>query len=656
MNRTVKSIIAIILVLIITFCAATLIINSASRAKIDVTDQQIYTLSDGTQNILSKLTQPITLKLYYAKTAAMKGPDQIKFFNNYYEYVKTLLEEYEAHGGNNVSLEIIDPRPFSDAETEALEYGLKKFPITEEENFFFGLVVQTQFGVEKAIEFFSPDRQNFVEYDVSHLIETAITRDKSKIGILSSLEVTGDDVSGYMSQMMRMQGQTPQESWAFVKQLKEQYEVSKIEPDTESIEELDLLIVVHPKELPEKTLFAIDQYVVSGGRAIFCVDPYCYADQPDRQQMMGGQMPSQASSLNAIMKKWGVEMPADKFAGDKMLAEKVPMGQNQRPSPLIGFLGLTPPNCFNSDVAMTADLNDVKMLFAGVLKDVSKKEDEFEVTPLLTTTDRGNSWSVDSPHELMRPDPSRLMSKFTDGNEPVTMGCMITGKLTTNYPEGIDITVEIEDDQAEEGEDSEPKTETKHLEATATSSDDCAVIVFSDVDFISDMLAYRDSFFGKSPSGDNNTLMLNSIEQLSGSQDLLAIRSRGNYKRPFTVVDEIEVEAQAETAEQEAEINAQISGFQQELQEIASKGDAGDEAIVGSSIIEKKKELERKIRRAEKRLQQVKLQRREKIEKLGNKLRNINMLLAPSVILLIAIALGLYRTMRKRSYRSSTRE
>ncbi|MFI4910538.1 MAG: Gldg family protein [Sedimentisphaeraceae bacterium JB056] len=658
MNRTLRSILAVIFILIIAFCAATLIINGTKRTKIDVTEQKIYTLSDGTKNILSKLTQPVTIKLFYAKTAAMKGPDQIKFFNNYYEFVKTLLEEYKAFGNGNVKLEVIDPRPFSDEESEALELGLKKFPITEEENFFFGLAVQTQFGVEKTIPFFSPERQNFIEYDISYLIENAITREKSKIGVLSSLEVMGDDVTGYMAQMMQMQGQTPKPSWAIVEQLKQQFEVSKIETEVEKIEDIDLLIVVHPKELPEKTLFAIDQFVVSGGRAIFCVDPYCYADQPDRQQMMmGGQMPSQASSLNSLFKKWGLEMPEDKFAGDKLLAQKVPLGQNQRPAPLIGFLGLTPPDCFNNDTAMTANLNDVKMLFAGVLKDISQEEDGLSLTPLISTTDRGNSWSVSSPYELMMPDSSKLMSKFVEGSEAVKMGYMVSGKFQSNYPDGVDFTVEVEaEDNAAEGEDAEPKTETKHLDPVTETSDDCAIIVFSDVDFITDMLAFRDSFFGKSVVGDNSTLLLNAIEQLSGSSDLLTIRSRGNYKRPFDVVDQIEVEAQAETAEEEAKINAEIAGFQQELQDILSQAKDGQESIVGNSIIEKKKELELKIRQAEKRLQQVKLQRRERIEDLGNKLRNINMLLAPGVILLIAIALGLYRSMRKRSYRSSTRD
>jgi ABC-type uncharacterized transport system involved in gliding motility auxiliary subunit len=225
MNRTIRAIIGAFFVLLITFCAISICQNIGKALKFDVTEQKLYTLSDGTRAILAKLHQPIKAKLYYAKTAALKGPDQIKYFNNYYEVVRALLEEYAVAAEGMIDLQVIDPRPFSEDELQALRYGLTRFPITEEENFFFGLVVQTQFGVEKVIKFFSPDRQNFVEYDISYLIDTAITRQKKRIGIMSSLPVMGDDVSPYMARMMRMQGQELKPPWTFVQQLRRQYEV-----------------------------------------------------------------------------------------------------------------------------------------------------------------------------------------------------------------------------------------------------------------------------------------------------------------------------------------------------------------------------------------------------------------------------------------------
>ena len=229
MNRTIRAIVAIVFVGVIMFCAINIAQNIGRTVRLDVTDQKLYTLSKGTLNILGKVQQPIKLKLFYTRTAVMKAPDQIRFFNSYYYFVESLLQEYAKSSKGMVELVVIDPRPYSDEEAEALRYGIKKFPISEEENFFFGLVVQTQYGVTKTIPFFSPDRQNFVEYDISYLIDTAMARQKKRIGVLSSLPVMGDETTGYMAQMMQMQGQQPKPAWNIIQQLRQQYEVSKID-------------------------------------------------------------------------------------------------------------------------------------------------------------------------------------------------------------------------------------------------------------------------------------------------------------------------------------------------------------------------------------------------------------------------------------------
>ena len=361
--------------------------------KVDVTDQQLYTLWDGTMAILGRLKQPIKVRLFYAKKAAMKGPDQIRYFNNYYEFVRALLEEYVAASKGMVQLEVIDPRPFSEDEEQALRLGLRRFPITEEESFFFGLAVQTQFGVEKTVPFFSPDRQNFVEYDISYLIDTAITRQKKRVGIMSSLAVMGDDVTGYMAQMMRMQGQQPKPAWTIVEQLRQKYEVTEVATDVNDINDVDILVVIHPKDLPEKTQFAIDQFILKGGRAIVCVDPHCIADRPQRNPM---QMTAekQSSDLDRIIRAWGLQMPANTFAGDRslLLECRWPPIAPRSPS---GFLGLTTP-CFSKEKVITADLNEVRVLFAGVLQEMPA------VTRLVAATD-----PTKSPRRMSRKSPAR---------------------------------------------------------------------------------------------------------------------------------------------------------------------------------------------------------------------------------------------------------
>ena len=649
-NRTLRTIIAVVFVLVIIFSAISICQNIGKGLKADITDQKLYTLSDGTKSILGKLTQPIKAKLYYAKTAALKGPDQIRYFNNYYEFVKALLEEYVAVSKGKFELEVIDPRPFSEDEVEALRYGLQRFPITQEENFFFGLVLQTQFGVEKAIPFFSPDRENFIEYDISYLIDTAINRQKRKIGVLSSIGVMGDDVSGYMAEMMMRQGQRPKGPWTIVEQLRKQYEVESVPTDVNDINDVDILLVVHPKDLPEQTLFAIDQFVLKGGRMIAFVDPHCFSDQPDQRMMQMGMQVSRSSELNRLLKTWGLDMPVNTFAGDRYLAEEASLG-NQRPEKIIGYLRLGPEgNCFNTDNIITAQLNEVRFLFSGVLRDISDPNETSEITrtPLITTTNKGNSFTISNAYELMMP-PSNLMKKFYEGDKPVVMGYMITGKLKSSFPNGIEI--EVEDESSDETDDpNEVKKITKQIKGLTEAQENCAVVVFSDADFISDQIAYRNAFFGKMVVGDNSALVLNTIDDLSGSGDLVSIRSRGNFKRPFVVVDEIERKADEETREEVNKINAEIAGFQSQLQSILASAKEGQEGVIGSSILQKQRDLELKQREAQKQLNEVKLIRRERKEHLGNLLRAFNMLMTPAVILVIAIVLGIRRSVRKRHY------
>ncbi len=665
MNRTIRAILAAILVLIIVFSGISVSQNLGARLKLDVTDEGLYTLSDGTKAILSKLNQPIKAKLYYAKTAALKAPDQIRYFNNYYEFVRTLLEEYVAASKGMVELEIIDPRPFSQEEEQALRRGLQRFPITQEENFFFGLVVQTQFGVEKVIPFFSPDRHNFVEYDISYLIDTAITRQKKRIGIMSSLPVMGQDMSDYMAQMMRMQGQQPEPPWTIVEQLKGKYEVTTVPTDVNDINDVDILIVVHPKDLPEKTQFAIDQYVLSGGRTIVLVDPHCLADRPQRNPMQFTQQ-DQSSNLERLMRTWGLEMSKNTFAGDRSLAVAAPVSRNQRMEKIIGYLLLT-RECFNGDNVITTDLNQVRMLFAGILREVDvpagaakpadanqpedKKSDEspsIQRTPLVMTTNRGNAWTVSSPFEIMYLDPAKLMSNFSDGAEPVEMGYLVTGRFKSSFPEGIEVEVK----QSDPNDPNETTTVKEHRTGLTEATEECAVVVFSDVDFISDQMAFSPTFFGaKAIVGDNSALLMNTIEDLSGSGDLISIRSRGNFKRPFVVVDEIEQEAEKETAHEIDEVNAQIAGFNTELQNlVASAKEQDQQEFLGNTVVQKKRDLETKIREAERQLREIKAKRRERTDRLGNRLEIVNMAAIPGVIMVVAVVLGIWRSARRRHY------
>ncbi len=649
MNRTLRLTLALFFIAVIAVSAIRIVHLVGKRARLDVTEQRLYTLSQGTKNILQGLKQPLTLRLYYSKTASLKAPDQIKYFNDYYEYVRSLLEEYVRTSNGMVNLEIIDPRPYSQEELAAIRHGLKRFPLTEEESFFFGLVLRTQFGVTKTIEFFAPERQSFVEYDVSYLIDTAITRQKTRVGVLSSLPVMGDEVSDYMRAMMRMQRQQPKEPWGIVQLLRQNYEVVSVPSDTEKIEDVDLLFVIHPKDLPEKTQFAIDQFVLSGGRTIVAVDPYAVVDMPDPTQMSYGMQHDASSNLPALLKAWGLEMPAMTFAGDRGLAVVGAIDRNSMPQKILPFLKLEKASkCFNADEVISSTLSEVTFMFPGVLKKVTGENlpADLEYSPLMQTSSKGNTWTA-SQFELMRPDYGEMMRRFRDGDEPVVIGWQVSGTFKSAFPDGVEI--EEEADNNDSGEAKNPaEKKTRRLEGLTEAREKVSVVVVADVDFFSNIVAFRETIFGLGLVGDGGAFIQNSLEALSGSTNLISIRSRGSYKRPFKVVDRIEEEAEKRTAEEEANIMAQIKGFEQQLNEKLRALDSGQREVINRTILEEKKEIEVKLHEAEMRLRDVKNRKVLEKEELKNRLRNFATLPGPLLTLLVAVGLGLRRGIMRR--------
>ena len=645
MSRMTRAILALFFIAVIAVAAIAISQQWLQTVRLDMTERDIYTLSDGTKQILTGLKQPITMKLFYPRTAARnEANDQIRYYNNYYTYVKALLEEYESVADGKINLEIVDPRPYSQQELAAIRYGLKRFPLSEDENFIFGLVVQTQFGATKVIEFFTPDRQQLIEYDISYLIDTAVTREKKRLGVLSSMDLMGD--TGYMAQMKRMQGQQPNPKWGLIRQLEEQYEITTIPADTDEIANVDFLLVIQPKDLPQKTVFAIDQFILKGGRAIIAVDPHCVADMPDMNQRMSGAF-STASNLPKLLGAWGLNMPANTFAADRKLWDRA-----------LSVMRLQDAyDCFNDEKPMTARLNEVVTVFPGVLKLQDDTLDELTYTPLLKTTDTGNTWTA-SEQQIMNPDYPALMRQFRDGDEPVTMAYLLTGSFKSAFPEGIEVPIEADDentDSADEAAEEEAAPKTRTITGLTESQQPGAVVVLADVDLLSDLAAYNTQVYRAygilMPVGDNSTLILNAIEELSGSSNLIAIRSRGNFRRPFVKVDEIEAKADAETADEEARIMAKIQGFQQQLNDkLRSIEGENKGAVINQTIVEEKKKIELELREAEKQLRDIKMQKRQKVERIKTLLWVACTLPGPTLILLMAVGLGTYRTVKRRRY------
>jgi ABC-2 type transport system permease protein len=654
MIKTIRTVLAVICVLICALCAILILQKIVHRTRFDLTQEKIYTLSPGTYRILGQLNQPVTLKLYYSRTAAMKGPEGIRFFNTYYLYVRDLLEEYTKLSGGKLKVEVVDPRRYSDAEEDATQLGLKRFPISDEDVFFFGLVAQTELGKVKVIPFFEPDRQEFVEYDISKVISTVVLRDKKKVGVLSSMDVMGGDMSPYMIQMMRMQGRDVQQPWTVMTELKDTYDVQSIPKDAEGIPPgVDFLMVIHPKDLSKKTLFAIDQFVMKGGRLIVFEDPYCVADQDRMQNPYMQQEQKKSSDLNALLRGWGVEMDPDQIVVDRMLALKASLMTGQRSQTLLPFLQLK-DECINDKDIITAPLHNVRVLFAGALKQVETPG--VTVTPLLSTTATGNVWKPASAFEIQYANADTIRRAVSDGTKPVMLACRITGKFRSNFPDGLEVEVKDEEKKdpaaPQDAEKDKPKEEAKlkKIEGIKEASSEGAILVFADVDMIADILAYRDMFFGTAQSGDNAPLVFNSLDFLSGSSDLISMRSRGGFNRPFTVVDKIEREADARTSDEVNKLNDRIKDYQEKLTKLGASANEGNQRIVANEAVAERKKVEDDIRKAKKELRVLNAEKRVRIEALGARLKTHNLLWAPLGVLIIAIALAVVRFIRARRY------
>ena len=619
--------------IVLGFCSMAFMIYIGStlfkRVGIDFTEEHLYTLSKGTKSILTKLDSPIKLRLYYSKTAANKGTEGLRVFNNHYRYVKELIQQYVSHSRNNLTLEIIDPRPDTPEEEDAMAYGLKKFNLTDTENYFFGLVAENESGTEKIIEFFNPNEKDKLEYELTKLIYTVLNPRKKSIGIISSLEVMTENMNPYMAQIMKMQGKSIKESWTITKILGEFYNVKKIEKDTDTITGIDTLVIIHPKGFSEKTLFAIDQYLIKGGSLLIFVDPNAISDRMG--MAMGGNIShSPDKEFKNLMDKWGIELKPHTFAGDKHLAGVGRFSVNAPPGRILPLLNCDQRCSEQYKDNITAGIKQSMFVYPGVLE---KKDVEGVVhTPIMSTTAKGNSYTAIG-HELN--NPQMLWNKFREGNKPVVVGYKILGKYKTAFLNGI--------------KSEKSKKKTKIIK---NSKKESAIIVFSDVDFINDQFAFKRTFLGLAVANDNSNILLNSVEALVGDVELMSVRAKGGLNRTFDVIEEIEFEAEKRTADKVQEINASISKFQNELNQLGKTANAGNIALLQNEGILKKKDLAKKIAILKKELRAVKRHGRERIERIGKFFQFLNTLFVPTLI----VVFGIYYSRKRKRFMKNKRK
>ncbi len=597
-------------------------------ARLDLTENRLYTLSQGTKNILDAIDEPITLRYYFSQKLLVGVPGVA----NYGRRVRELLEEYAALAGTKLKLTVVDPEPFSDNEDQAVQYGLQGVPVDSAGSLaYFGMVGSNATDDRETIAFFQPEREQSLEYDITRIIYKLSHPKQRVVGVLTTLPMNGGSQQPFMTASA-----AGAHEWVIMSQLRQQFNVRPLDPSVDKIDDdIDVLLLVHPKSLSDKTLYAIDQFVLAGGRVMVFVDPFSESDTPlrDAQNPMTAATAPRASNPAKLFDAWGVELLPGKIATDRLAATRVSTtGRRMRMVDYVAWLSLKPEN-FNTNDFATAELHDLTMATPGVLQ--KKDGGTTEFTPLLTTSNQ----AMEVPQNRIQfgPDPAGLLRDYQPGGNKLVLAARVSGKVKTAFPGGPP------------GKEKDKDKGTKATGLTE-SKDAINVVVVADTDLLSDRFWVDvKNFFGRRmamPRADNATFVINAIDNLSGNNDLISLRSRGESARPFDKVLALKRDAEQRFRDEERRLRARLDETQRKLNELQRQKQDNNALILSD---EQRRELD-KFRaqqvQTRKELRNVQHELGKSIEQLGARLKFINIALIPILIVMFAAALGLYRMRR----------
>ena len=615
--------------LLIVCLVAVNVIFSLIPLRIDVTDDKLYTISEGTETILSDLEDTVTIKYYFSKSYAELPPQ----FKAYAQRIEELLSEYVHLADGAVKLETFDPQPDSEEEEWAQKYGISQVRLPNGESFYLGMTALL-LDQEVSIPFFDLRREKFLEYDISQAILSLNTTKAPQIGILTALNLRGG-----RPQMGRPQ--QPAGEWGMYSELKKNFEIEMLQPNLEEIPEaITLLVLMHPKRLSERTQYALDQYVLRGGRLIVLVDPNSNHEARTSPGSQMGRPPDVKSDLPKLLKNWGVEFDSGKLVGDFRYATQINAGNGQIVRYPI-WMSLS-PEALDAEHPITSQLETLLFADAGHLKKV--KDSSVEFTPIIQTSP--DSGTVDAMM-VQFSQPAQITRDLKPDQESKVLAALVRDQFKTAFPEGRPPKPPKQDEDQSQEETPDPPLKHAHL---SEAKEPQTILVVADVDFVSDTFSVQKlNFLGQvvlQPLNDNLNFIFNAIETLSGNDALMSVRSRGRFSRPFTRVLALENQAQLRFQKEEATLQKSLQEVQAKLKNLQEKKDPQKKRLLTQ---EQQTEI-RKFRAEElqtrKRLRLVRKSLRQDIETLGNMLLALNILLIPAIVGIVGIV----------SYRSRTRK
>jgi ABC-type uncharacterized transport system involved in gliding motility auxiliary subunit len=590
--------------------------------RLDLTQRQLYTLSPGTREVVGSLREPITLRLYYSRKLGRDVPQ----YGTFAERVRDLIAEYVRAANGKLILEEFDPIPFSDAEDRAMAYGLQGVPVDQSgEQVYFGLAAINLTDDERTIPFFQPERERFLEYDLTRMLYELSGAAKPVVGVLTALPLNGE------MRAMQMGGR-PSPPWASMTQLRQFFSVRDVATDAKAIDpEIRTLWVVHPQNLSDATLFAIDQFVLRGGRLVVFVDPHSEA-QAMRPGPRGMPPTDTASNLAKLFAAWGVAYDSEQVVGDLRGAWRVRASPTDRLQAVDYVAWFNAQgDSLNRDTPITGELNQVTFASAGRLRQAEGATTRFE--PIVTSSAEANL--IPAADVRTEPNPSRILGSFRPSGERYTLAARVSGPARSAFqgdlPEGVEAPAE----------------------RLSEAREPINILVIADADVLEDRFWVRvQDFFGQqvaTPFSDNGAMVVNATELLSGSAALIGLRSRGESTRPFVLVEGIRREAERAFREREQVLTRTLEETERKLRELRSgpTGPGADRRAVEAMITPEQRaaidEARRTIGETRRELRQVQFDLRRDIDALKTRLQFWNVAAVPIAVMVFALGLGLWR-------------
>jgi len=647
------------------FIISNAIVAPISNARLDLTEEKLHTLSNGTRNMLSKLKKPVTLNFYFSKKLGTSAPS----FGSYAKRVRDMLREMELSAQGKIIINEEDPVAFSETEDQAVEAGLQGAPFDQSgDQVYFGL--QAQSGEEsQVIPFFQTQRENFLEYDLARMIHSVDNAKKPIVAVYTGRPLFGD--------MRRMMAGMPTQAFRIVPELRKRFQINHMFsmrdlPD----EKPDVLMVVHPLKLEQDEKYELDQYLLRGGKAILIVDPFneTAAGTPAPQ----GRQPVFNSVVNVkdFLDRWGIEISDKVIAADRSIARMVNAGTASQilPVPFVTWLGVE-GNLMSRDDPVTSELRRLNIQSAGIIK--INKTDNIKVEPIIQTT--SDSQEIEAKTHKGRINVEEMAAKFKPSGKPMILAARVSGTYNTLFPDGPPKPDDIKADEKDTQKDEKPKAEVKPktVEEIRKAAKEAAeekaanakrmeshlnvskapfnILLVSDADMLEDHFWVQvRQFLGQNvlvPTSNNGDFIINAVDHFTGNSDLISLRSRGTTQRPFTKVEKLRRDSEIKYRKVEQSLALKLKETEKKLSTLRDKQSDKSKKLAS----DKKEEIEAEIRAAldellntRKELRNVRLKLNEDIEQLELWVRFANIGLMPILVGCFALGLGVFRTRRRR--------